>query len=249
MNDELDPPRLSESSDDALERRLAGLVAVSQRDVGTPEQLAKLEAALLPIIGPAGPIPPSPAPPAHPVGGTASVGATAGVKAAAIAVAVIAAAGGGLWINSTRTPSQPVEQATHVAPTPPEAPALPVAPSVAPEMPSEEPGIAPPPEERPAAATGPSNTLKEKPALSEPELVGEAQAALSRNPAHALALCEKHRKLFPHGVLVQEREVLAIEALDKLGRHAQAVDRGDRFLKAFPSSAHRSKIVGIIGPR
>jgi hypothetical protein len=246
VNDELDPPRLSASSDGALERRLAGLVEASRADVGTPEQLARLEASLLPFIGP-----PGPAMPASPSGGgTASVGATAGMKATAIAVAVVAAAGGGLWLHSTRTPRvvQPVEQRAPVSP-----PAIPVeptvpAPSVVAEAPAEASAAAPAPAE-PTASLGNSGASRDKPALSEPELLGQAQGALSGNPARALALCETHRKLFPHGVLVQEREVLAIEALDKLGRHAQAVDRGNRFLKAFPSSAHRSKIVGIVGPR
>ena len=247
MNDDLDPPRLSKSSDSSLERRLAGLVEGSRADVGTSEQLARLEAALLPLIGPPGPA----APPATSGSGTVSVGATAGVKAAAIAVAVVAAAGGGLWLNSTRThaPSQPIEQRAQVSSTPAVEQAPSVSPSLVPEVPSDESAIAPAPEGRPAPPIGNSGASKDKPALSEPEVLGEAQAALSGNPARALALCEKHRKLFPRGVLVQEREVLAIEALEKLGRHAQAVNRGDRFLKAFPSSAHRSKIVGIVGAR
>lgn len=246
MNDERDPPRLSKSSDSALERRLAGLVEGSRADVGTPDQLLRLEASLLPIIGPPGPG--TPAGPSAPGGGTASVGATAGMKAAAIAVAVVAAAGSGLWLHSTQSPvpARPVEQSAPVSPVVPIEPSTP-APSVVPEAPAQASAIAPSPS-HPAASMGPSGASRDTPTLSEPELLGDAQAALAGNPARALSLCEKHRRLFPHGVLVQEREVLAIEALDRLGRHAQAVDRGARFLKAFPSSAHRSKIVGIVGP-
>jgi hypothetical protein len=249
VNEELDPPRLSKSSDSALERRLAGLVEGSRADVGTPEQLLQLEASLLPFIGPPGSG--TPAGPSASGGGTASVGATAGMKAAAIAVAVVAAAGSGLWLHSTRSsaPTQPVEQRAPVSQVVPIEPSTP-APSVVSEAPAETSAIAPlPSPSHPTASTGPSGASRDTPTLSEPELLGEAQAALAGNPARALSLCEKHRKLFAHGVLVQEREVLAIEALDRLGRHAQAVDRGARFLKAFPSSAHRSKIIGIVGPR
>jgi len=145
VNDELDPPRLSTSSDGALERRLAGLVAVSRADVGTPEQLARLEASLLPVIGS-----PSPAVPTAPSGGgTASVGATAGMKAAAIVVAVVAAAGGGLWLYSARTPpsAQPVEQRVPVSPAIPIEPTTP-APSVVQEVPAGASAVAPPPVRR-----------------------------------------------------------------------------------------------------
>jgi hypothetical protein len=48
-------------------------------------------------------------------------------------------------------------------------------------------------------------------------------------------------------VLVQEREVLSIEALERLGRHKEAVSRADGFLHSFPGSAHRSKVNAVIG--
>jgi len=251
VSEELDPPRLSKRSDSPLEQRLAGLVEGARADVGTPEQVMQLEASLLPLIGSPVPGPGPGTPAAGPTasgGGAASVGATAGIKATAIAVAVIAAAGGGLWLHSTQTPAPvPVEQRAPVSVVVPVEPTTPT-PSIGPEAPVEPPAMAPAPSHPSSPAGGPGAS-KETPALSEPDLIGQAQTALAGNPVRALSLCEKHRKQFPHGVLVQEREVLAIEALAKLGRHAQAVDRGERFMKAFPSSAHRSKIVGIIGPR
>ena len=51
MSDEMDPPRLSKGAGSDAERRLAALVSASQSDVGSPEQVAVLEARLLPIIG------------------------------------------------------------------------------------------------------------------------------------------------------------------------------------------------------
>jgi hypothetical protein len=100
-----------------------------------------------------------------------------------------------------------------------------------------------------AEAPPPSTSTQAAPLPSEADLVGEAQSLLATNPARALALCDRHRRLYPRGVLVQEREVLAIEALERLGRHEQASARGTRFLDAFPGSAHRSKVAAIVGSR
>jgi hypothetical protein len=99
------------------------------------------------------------------------------------------------------------------------------------------PSSAPPPRKTPEAAP------------SESALLGQAQATLSRNAALALSLCEQHRAWYPRGMLVQEREVIAIEALKRLGRQPEASARATRFLKAFPSSAHRSKIESLVPPR
>jgi hypothetical protein len=111
-----------------------------------------------------------------------------------------------------------------------------------------EPPAAPAPEaptERPSDAVGSPSTAKPTlgtESVSEADLLGDAQAALAGDPARALMLAEKHRHQFPHGVLVQEREVIAIAALSRLGRVSQAQARADAFFKAFPGSAYRSKV-------
>jgi len=242
VSDETDPPRLSPGSGSSLERGLATLVESARADLGTDEQLAKLEVRLLPLIGPPGP--PGPGGPSG--GGSASAaGATGALKAAVTAVVVGAAAA--VAIFSHRAPA-PTPTVVRAPPTEQEGPVAPVAPALPSGSTPAEQTIAP--EAKPTTSVDAPLAPKEAPAPpTETDLVGQAQVALLASPARALALCEKHRRLYPHGVLVQEREVLAIEALEHLGRHSEAVQRGDRFLKAFPSSAHRSKIVSIVGSR
>jgi hypothetical protein len=77
---------------------------------------------------------------------------------------------------------------------------------------------------------------------SEAELLEQARAALRAEPARALQRANEHAARFPRGVLVQEREVLAIQALRKLGRSADADRRAEAFAKAFPGSPFQPKL-------
>jgi hypothetical protein len=77
---------------------------------------------------------------------------------------------------------------------------------------------------------------------SEPVLLEQARRALASSPATALALTNQHAARFPHGVLAQEREVIAIEALRRLGRSAEADRRAAAFAQAFPGSAHQRMV-------
>lgn len=77
---------------------------------------------------------------------------------------------------------------------------------------------------------------------SEAALLQRAQASLAKNPARALALAEQHAKQFPRGQLTQEREVIRIEALRRLGRDNQAEKVGRDFERQFPDSPHRRKL-------
>jgi hypothetical protein len=77
---------------------------------------------------------------------------------------------------------------------------------------------------------------------SEPVLLEQARKALASAPAAALALTNEHAARFPHGALAQEREVIAIEALRRLHRSAEAESRSAAFAKAYPGSAHRRMV-------
>ena len=61
-----------------------------------------------------------------------------------------------------------------------------------------------------------------------------AQAA--SNPARALAMAEEGQRAFRGGVFSQEREAIAIGALAKLGRSAEARARAESFLARHPRS-------------
>lgn len=77
---------------------------------------------------------------------------------------------------------------------------------------------------------------------SEATLLASARSALKSDPARALRLTQQHRELYPTGVLAQEREVIAIEALRKTGDVAAARSRADNFRAQHPSSIHRQKV-------
>lgn len=79
---------------------------------------------------------------------------------------------------------------------------------------------------------------------SEAALLEQARSALATNPARSLALTRQHEARFPNGVLRQEREVIAIEALRRLGRDKTAAERAGSFEQAFPDSAHRRAVEG-----
>jgi hypothetical protein len=92
-----------------------------------------------------------------------------------------------------------------------------------------------------------SATPSEPAQETEIGLLQEAQAALRDSPTTALALADRHASRFASGALVQEREVIAIEALLKLNRSGEARERGARFLSDFPNSAHQPRIETLLG--
>lgn len=77
---------------------------------------------------------------------------------------------------------------------------------------------------------------------SEVALLEQARASLATNPSRSLALTEEHRRRFAKGALSQEREVIAIEALKKLGRGTEAKKRGDAFSAENPDTIHRRTV-------
>lgn len=71
----------------------------------------------------------------------------------------------------------------------------------------------------------------------ERALLDVARTALGRGDgAHALAFVNRHAIEFPRGQMTEEREALAVQALTKLGRKSEAVQRGLDFHKTYPSS-------------
>lgn len=77
---------------------------------------------------------------------------------------------------------------------------------------------------------------------SELQLLFEARNVLPQQPAAALRLLDEHAARFGKGQLAPEREVLAIEALRKLGRDAEARQRLERFKAQYPRSIHLRRL-------
>ena len=119
-------------------------------------------------------------------------------------------------------------------------------PTVVTTLPSTEEPSAPS-----ASASPPKRAPSPTPVHSDPEaelrLIREAQAALGSNPARALSLAAEHARDFPRGVLSQEREVVSIDALNRLGRTTEARARAERFRKSNPGSAYLPRIERLVG--
>jgi hypothetical protein len=79
--------------------------------------------------------------------------------------------------------------------------------------------------------------------VSETTLLEQARAALQSRPADALELARRHQARFPHGVLAQEREVIAIEALERLGQKAAANARAAEFERRYRGSVHQPRLL------
>jgi hypothetical protein len=80
--------------------------------------------------------------------------------------------------------------------------------------------------------------------VPEDQLLEKARRALGSDPNRALALTREHARSYPSGVLAQEREVIAIEALKRLGRAGEADARRGTFEERYPQSAHRRNLDG-----
>ncbi|MBK8215749.1 MAG: hypothetical protein IPK71_18620 [Myxococcales bacterium] len=73
---------------------------------------------------------------------------------------------------------------------------------------------------------------------AERNVLDAARVALaSGEPNQAVALADRHKRDFPQGALVEEREAIATKALVDAGRHAEARARGAAFERRFPQSA------------
>jgi hypothetical protein len=98
------------------------------------------------------------------------------------------------------------------------------------------------------AANTASAEAKDEGPEAEVKLVQRAQDALrGSRPAEALALCNDHAKRFPNGMVTQECEVIAVEALVKTGRKDEARKRADRFKARFPGSASIRRLDVLLG--
>jgi hypothetical protein len=127
--------------------------------------------------------------------------------------------------------------------------------AVLPETPSQAPPASPrsrqgtshapraarpdPPESSAAtsASDPPGDTLAREVALLE-----RARAQLDADPASTLGVLDQHARAFPHGKLAIERELLAIDALERLGKTADARSRAERALQSARGTIYESRI-------
>ncbi|HKQ70905.1 MAG TPA: hypothetical protein VJT73_16275 [Polyangiaceae bacterium] len=83
-------------------------------------------------------------------------------------------------------------------------------------------------------------------ARQETRLVASAREALrAGHVGVASGLLEQARVRFPRGVLLQEREALAIEALVQSGQRGLAMERAQSFYRNYPQSPHVARIRAV----
>jgi hypothetical protein len=113
-----------------------------------------------------------------------------------------------------------------------------IAPAVAAGSPENSPGRSPEGDLGAGAPTIESDT--------EIQLLQRAQDALGSSPSRALDLVNRHVARFPRATLGQEREVIAIDALVRLGRVGEARSRAAAFAAQFPTSAHLRRLAALV---
>ncbi len=145
------------------------------------------------------------------------------------------------WSSSDPSLSTPavVPPTAAAAPSPVDTPMLPVSASPVVESPSS-PSRSMPVQ---AAATG-TGTLEspEDMLAEEVALLDRARAALGGNPSEALRLTADHAARFPRGKMGIERELVAIDALRRLGRGAEARSRAESLLVRARGSLYEDRI-------
>jgi hypothetical protein len=146
-------------------------------------------------------------------------------------------------------------------------------PSLAVVPPPAEPAVVPPPAT--VAAEPPSQAVEDSPKAAalpraaravtpRSDAVHLGTASALRAESEQLGVARSHlaagdyrgaldevRRLqgrFPRGRLLQEREVVAIDALAGMGDHAGARDRALSFMKRFPASPYSAHVVHIVEP-
>jgi outer membrane protein assembly factor BamD (BamD/ComL family) len=88
------------------------------------------------------------------------------------------------------------------------------------------------------------------PERAQPEaelaLLLRSRNVLRRDPRAALALLNEHARRFPAGTFVEEREVLAVEALLRRRERASAFARAERFIAEHPRSTYAVRLRWMI---
>jgi TolA-binding protein len=160
-------------------------------------------------------------------------------------VGVLASVGGYLALApGAKAPAPSAPSAVVVAPPPSyvEPPATaPVAENAATAAPSVSASSAPRLGVEPRVAA-PADLQAELAALD-----AASKAVAGGDAPRALALLDAYGRDFPRGSLGMEATVLRAEALDRAGRHAEAVERARAFVKRYPKSPLADRMRRIAG--
>jgi len=239
MNTPEDPPRWSDGADAPL--ALGSLLSAAKRDVATDAELSELAARLEPTLN----APPPPASAATPMILKAAAGGLLALLGLGAVIALRHPRPASPASESARPTAVATSTATvSAAASQPTLAELPSPTSSAPSAEVERPasGARASAPQKPAVGSTASAMRAPNAAQAEASLLEQARAALGSSPAQALRLAQQHAQQFPRGLLAQEREVIAISALRRLGRTAEAEARAARFDARYPHSAHQQAV-------
>jgi hypothetical protein len=80
----------------------------------------------------------------------------------------------------------------------------------------------------------------------EVRLLDSARARLEPDPAQALRELDLHAAQFPQGMLAAERELIAVDALQRLGRSSEAEQHAQEILRRFPGNMYRQRVRSLL---
>lgn len=200
---------------------------------------SRISASLAPPV--AAPAPPS---------GAGTAGAIA-VKKGTLAMGALlllgAGVGGGVLLGRTVLAPPPVTVVAEAPPKPAPPAVVPepvvVKPAEPPPVKVEEPRVARPVVKAPTAS-------RDTELSSERALLEVARTSLAKGDVTAtLDAVRKHEKDFANGRLVEEREVLFIQALVQAGKKDEATKRAQEFRKRFPDSLMLPAVDAVLAPQ
>lgn len=150
----------------------------------------------------------------------------------------------GLWLRQQERPAAPPSARVPA----PAAESVPAAETALKPAGAETPALEATPRTRSTRprATPTSPRTPRTDAVEELKLLTRARRVLPSRPETTLALSVEHAELYPRGVLAEEREVLAIEALLKLARPNEARQRARAFMRSFPNSSQRARLAALL---
>jgi hypothetical protein len=138
-------------------------------------------------------------------------------------------------------PDHPMDEAAIAAPLA-SAPAPPRAPGAAASGPRVDRAVAAPSAQHGSAAPDAGGDL-----AREADLLERARVIAPSDPGGALVVLSQHERAFPRGSLVLERELLAVDALLRLGRRADAEARARSLRARAPGSLYTRRLEHLLG--
>ena len=234
-----DPPRLLDSASPYVR----SILRAGEGEVPDEAKLAALALKLGPILGGAGG-----------AGGGGAIAAKSGVAAKTASVGSALKIAGSAVLAATLAVGSAIYVPKIMAtPTQTAATGITISDSTATAVAAAS-TLAPPVETMvPAASISAPSARKAAAVVESPDvevkLLERAQDALRTRPQEALALCTEHANRFPQGLLTQEREVIAIEALTQTGTMPEANARAGRFAANYPNSTHLRRVEALVGKK